>query len=423
LLSSVEALSEAANVVCTNEEGERRNVIRKRANSLSGYAPIPSAKSKKERKANVAIGLPLKQGESVLDQIGEPDHAGWMRKKGEKHNTWRTRYFVLSGQHLYCLKNNSKIGTKVKGYVNVMGYKVVADENVDPGKYGFRIEQDTDGSVHYFSSDDKGVIRGWLKAIIKATIERDYTLPVTISSNVPTIPLSVAQTMDPAPRPPSPCALAAMLTNSRHAEEMEALETVGMKDMNEVPHDAALSFIMGLGSLTSPSSSEERDGMSAKAGTMMKDNDDESTLLTLSASTPKITESSALSGLPRVAGRNSPTVQLDPEMLEWANPHLPADLHISNPSEQTYSALALFRLAESINERPVSPPVLDSAFPSGPRDDGPTEGLFALFDFLVNNEVEIGSVSINDVKLQRPEKVAQIVKALKSWEDTRNQLA
>jgi hypothetical protein len=85
--------------------------------------------------------------------------------------------------------------------------------------------------------------------------------------------------------------------------------------------------------------------------------------------------------------------------------------------------LALFRLAESINGHPVSPPVPDSAFLSGPSDDGPMEGLFALFDFLVNNEVKIGGVSMNDVKLQRPEKVAQIVRALKNWEDTRNQLA
>lgn len=96
------------------------------------------------------------------------------------------------------------------------------DENVNPGRYGFRIEHDND-KTHYFSSDEKMVIRDWMKAIMKATIGRDYTSafinwrycsmkltvilePVISSCNIPTIPLMVAQAMNPAPRPPSPTA-------------------------------------------------------------------------------------------------------------------------------------------------------------------------------------------------------------------------
>lgn len=51
---------------------------------------------------------------------------------------------------------------------------MTVDETVDPGKYGFRIEHETD-KTHYFSSDDKMVIRDWMKAIMKATIGRDYS--------------------------------------------------------------------------------------------------------------------------------------------------------------------------------------------------------------------------------------------------------
>lgn len=54
-----------------------------------------------------------------------------------------------------------------------MGYKVLADENVDPGRYGFRIVHDTEKS-HYFSSDEQLVVREWMKALMKATITRDY---------------------------------------------------------------------------------------------------------------------------------------------------------------------------------------------------------------------------------------------------------
>jgi hypothetical protein len=50
----------------------------------------------------------LKAGQSILEQIGAPDHNGWMRKKGERYNSWKMRYFVLKGSHLYCLRSNSK---------------------------------------------------------------------------------------------------------------------------------------------------------------------------------------------------------------------------------------------------------------------------------------------------------------------------
>lgn len=55
-----------------------------------------------------------------------------------------------------------------------MGYKVVADENVNPGQYGFKIIHDSD-KTHFFSSEEKAVIREWMKAIMKSTIGRDYT--------------------------------------------------------------------------------------------------------------------------------------------------------------------------------------------------------------------------------------------------------
>lgn len=105
-----------------------------------------------------------------------------------------------------------------------MGYKVTVDENVNPGRYGFRIEHEEE-KTHYFSSDEKVIVRDWMKAIMKATIERDYTSmfflhfsvvvsivkslsaeAVISSCNIPTIPLMVAQAMNPAPRPPSPSA-------------------------------------------------------------------------------------------------------------------------------------------------------------------------------------------------------------------------
>jgi hypothetical protein len=75
-------------------------------------------------------------------------------------------------------------------------------------------------------------------------------------------------------------------------------------------------------------------------------------------------------------------------------------------------------LAESIRGKPSSPPVLDSAFPSGPNDDK-LDGLFKLFDFLLDNDVKTGSVSINEVRQGKRDKIIQLLIALKAWEDRR----
>lgn len=80
------------------------------------------------------------------------------------------------------------------------------------------------------------------------------------------------------------------------------------------------------------------------------------------------------------------------------------------------------RIAESIKGSPASPPLLDSSFPSGPNDDK-LDGLFSLFDFLLNNDVRLGTVSINDIRQGKTDKIIQLLKALKSWEDRRTAIS
>ena len=78
-------------------------LLRKRTSSTSDHpsrAPLAAA---------VVAGAPnLKAGQSILEQIGTPDHNGWMRKKGDRYNAWKLRYFVLKGPHLYWLRSNNK---------------------------------------------------------------------------------------------------------------------------------------------------------------------------------------------------------------------------------------------------------------------------------------------------------------------------
>ncbi|THV03340.1 hypothetical protein K435DRAFT_775024 [Dendrothele bispora CBS 962.96] len=353
---------------------------------------------------------PLKPGQSILDQIGEPDHSGWMRKKGDRYNSWKLRYFVLKGQHMYCLKSDSHAETKIKGYINIVGYKVTVDENVNPGKYGFRIDHDHD-KTHFFSSDEKAVIRDWMKAIMKATIGRDYTKPVISSFNAPTIPLMVAQAMNPAPRPPSPTARDA----TQKAMRRENPNQLSSRDAR---------VLMGL---PGPDSKEERTRLDSFFSTQTvasdanKDPKDASTSPT-SAAPPRPSREARRASVTHSIPSSSTTLTSDDSLFEWANGHLPSSLQINSSIEPVCGGLALLRLAEAIKGRPSSPPVPDSAFPRDLNDDK-LEGFFRLFDFLLDNDVKMGSVSINDVRTGNREKIVQLLKALKAWEDKRRAIA
>jgi len=48
-----------------------------------------------------------KEPARALDRLPTPDFAGYLRKKGERYNSWKLRYCVLSGPHLYYLKSEN----------------------------------------------------------------------------------------------------------------------------------------------------------------------------------------------------------------------------------------------------------------------------------------------------------------------------
>ena len=60
--------------------------------------------------------------------------------------------------------------TKAEGHVNIIGYRIIPDENINPGKYGFKLLPES-GVPHLFSSHDKMAIRGWITALLKLKID------------------------------------------------------------------------------------------------------------------------------------------------------------------------------------------------------------------------------------------------------------
>ena len=124
--------------------------------------------------------------------------------------------------------------------------------------------------------------------------------------------------------------------------------------------------------------------------------------------------------------KQNPSVE--PDLIEWANGHLPSTLQIDSTGS-ICGGLELLRLAESIKGLRSSQ-VPDSAFPRGrlrgdradnndDDDDDKLDGLFTLFDFLLDNDVKMGAVSINDVRQGRRDKIIQLLKALRAWDDKR----
>lgn len=378
-------------------------VLRKRTVSTAEVPKIDVAAM-----ASAAGAPKLKPGQSILEQIGTPDYEGWMRKKGDRYNAWKTRYFVLKGPHLYCLRNKSKSESKIKGYINIVGYRVVADETIDPGRYGFRIVHDTD-KTHYFSSEEKPVVREWMKALMKATITRDYSDIVVSSCNIPTIPLTVAQAMNPAPRPPSPGARAA----TQRAMRPDNPHQLTQRD--------AQVLLMGVQAKDKGALSVER----ARLDSFFTN--DTVSITGTEPGSPKLPVAAKVPPRPsrelrRLSSQPESQSAVDADLMEWANAHLPTSLQMLDPTGPIFGGLALLRLAEDIKGKPASPRVPDSAFPSGPDDDK-LDGLFKLFDFLLDNDVKMGTVSINDIRQGRKDRIVQLLRALRAWEDKRKAIA
>ncbi|KAI8338012.1 hypothetical protein BC941DRAFT_452039 [Chlamydoabsidia padenii] len=143
--------------------------------------------------------------DGIAQQFGQtntenalPDIEDWLHKQGDKYKTWNKRWFVLKGSNLFYFKSPKDI--RMKGIINLRGYRIVTDETIYAGKFCFRAQHDRERTF-YFYTDTETSMKTWVKTLIKATITRDFTAPVMSSSTVPTVSLDAARRMKP--RPPS----------------------------------------------------------------------------------------------------------------------------------------------------------------------------------------------------------------------------
>ncbi|KAG2204699.1 hypothetical protein INT47_011995, partial [Mucor saturninus] len=135
---------------------------------------------------------------SLAEVSVSPDMEGWLYKQGDKYKTWNKRWFVLKSNNLFYFKSPKAV--RMKGIINLKGYRIEVDESIHPGKYCFKAHHGKERTFYFFTEHEKAM-KDWLKALMKATIARDFATPVMSSSTIPTISLEMARKM--RPRPPS----------------------------------------------------------------------------------------------------------------------------------------------------------------------------------------------------------------------------
>lgn len=218
------------------------------AHAGAGVAPTKAISRRKPKKATSAYVRGLEQ-KSPQEQMIGCDYNGWMKKKSSNlMKTWKPRLFVLRGRRLsYYYSEND---TEEKGLIDISSHRVLpADHDFITGIHAtvtgakaspvspsnaqsptqavveaaalpssisdsmfiFKLVPPRTGlsravnftkpTVHYFAVDNITQGRLWMAALMKATIDRDETKPITTTFQQKTISLVKARAL--RHRPPA----------------------------------------------------------------------------------------------------------------------------------------------------------------------------------------------------------------------------
>ncbi|KAL5594097.1 hypothetical protein BROUX41_001145 [Berkeleyomyces rouxiae] len=191
------------------------------ASTVSGNSRTNVKKKNKQETSAYQRGL-LKI--SPREAMKDADYSGWMKKKSSNlMTTWKPRFFILKGRRLSYYY--SEDDDQEKGLIDISFHRVLpadnerltglhatltgagnASEGMDKGDdsmFIFKLTPPRAGlsravnftkpTVHYFAVPNLGQGRLWMAALMKATIERDDTQPVTTSYQQKTISLAKAR--------------------------------------------------------------------------------------------------------------------------------------------------------------------------------------------------------------------------------------
>ncbi|WBW73753.1 Boi family protein [Schizosaccharomyces osmophilus] len=225
----VQKMLSATNVKSSSDNGQKTSNLKiSTPTSLSssvsdvpnsaplGKEPIGKRKSKRDIFGRQKI-LPTGISEGLTDipvkeAMKTADCHGWMRKRSDRYGVWKARYFVLKGTRLSYY--HSLNDTSEKGLIDITSHRVckVEDLVLSGGKTAIKLAPPAPGAakaavmftppkVHYFICESKDDINRWSSAFLKATVERDMSVPVLTTTRMQTISLNKAKEL--RTRPPS----------------------------------------------------------------------------------------------------------------------------------------------------------------------------------------------------------------------------
>ncbi|CAO3611781.1 unnamed protein product [Cunninghamella blakesleeana] len=358
------------------------------------------------------------------DEFQAPEHEGWLHKQSDRYKTWNKRWFVLKGTNLFYFKSPKDV--RMKGIINLRGYRVIVDETIHSNKYCFKAQHEQERTF-FFYTDTADSMRLWIQALMKATIIRDFTSPVMSSNQVATIPLDVAQRM--RPRPPS-------VLLSKTQQINETMQKVDEEDEYEINERNRMENESGISGRSMHKN--DRYNTNRNGGDLHDDSDEDvdpfkHEKYTTNNSIPSDTNnnhiqnnnnhrSSIISATTTINNNNHPHPHhksqrewTHVQYIHWINQYLPEGKKVVDLSSAFRNGDTLIILLETLSGKKVR---------RNPDQKGGSVSMKVLdsivnaFKFMgVNGVVVNGNYTIKDIFGGNEEKIMDMVDAIKTWAD------
>ncbi|EIE76957.1 hypothetical protein RO3G_01661 [Rhizopus delemar RA 99-880] len=351
---------------------------------------------------------------STTESFVAPEHEGWLHKQSDKYKTWNKRWFVLKGTNLFYFKSPKDV--RMKGIINLRGYRIIVDETIHAGKYCFKAQHDFERTF-YFYTDSEESMRTWLKMLMKTTIVRDFKAPVMSSNQIATVPLEVARRM--RPRPPSVIMYQKPTKSNNDAkmtmvveeeqqqqypikqtresgithhiiqeeEEEEEIPDIPTQQHQQQQHQFALE--------------EEEDLIDPQHRSLPLSSSHQSMTSTISEEEEEEEEQE---------GQWDVT-----QYIRWANSYLPPGKKVVDLASAFRNGDALILLLETISQKTVRRPPVQKG---GSVSVMMLDNIVAAFKFMGREGVDVdGRYTIKDVFGGNEEKIMTMLDAIKDWAD------
>ncbi|KAI8344477.1 hypothetical protein BC941DRAFT_10661 [Chlamydoabsidia padenii] len=339
------------------------------------------------------------------DEKQAPEHEGWLHKQGDKYKTWNKRWFVLKGTNLFYFKSPKDV--RMKGIINLRGYRVIVDDTIHNNKYCFKAQHEHERTF-FFYTDTMDSMKIWLQVLMKATIMRDFTAPVMSSNQVATVPLDVAQRM--RPRPPS-----VIMYKAPPPSTNEPMQRVDEEEESPVTDGPNITAHSTISAMNTPAISNN-DTVSDDDDDAHNDSDEDN--IDPYQTTQRHNQLN-LDYLSKTHSENEPITKrtwTNAQYVTWINQYLPPGKKVVDLSSAFRNGDTLIVLLETLSNKTVR---------RNPDQKGGSvsmkvlDNIVAAFKFMGKEGVVVdGRYTIKDIFGGHEDKIVDMVDAIKLWAET-----